>query len=298
MLTHHNPVPEDPARVVVLGAGGFIGSALMAALAGAGIAALPVTRAQVDLASEDAADRLAAMLRSTDAVVVAAAITPDKGRGVGPFLKNIHVGANVCAALERVPVPHVVYFSSDGVYPLNGSAVTEQSCAQPPDLYGMMHLARELMVKATVRAPVAVLRPTLVYGHADTHNSYGPNRLRRMAHQETRITLFGEGEEMRDHILVHDVAALTLHLLRHRSSGTLNVATGRSISYAELAKKIAALFDAPVDIVSTPRQNPVTHRFFDVAALRQAFPAFAFTPLDEGLAKTHREMLEQPGWPR
>jgi nucleoside-diphosphate-sugar epimerase len=153
-----------------------------------------------------------------------------------------------------------------------------------------MHLAREIMVKSATRAPVAILRPTLVYGAGDTHNAYGPNRLRRMAHLEGRIALFGEGEEMRDHIAVEDVAALTVLVLRHQSRGTLNLATGRSITYGELAKKVAALFDRPIDIVGTPRQNPITHRHFDVTVLRKAFPAFAFTPLDEGLARAHREV--------
>jgi nucleoside-diphosphate-sugar epimerase len=202
------------------------------------------------------------------------------------------MAANVCAALEKTPVAHIVYFSSDAVYPMDVARVTEASCAQPADLYGVMHLTREVMLRTSARAPVAVLRSTLVYGAGDTHNSYGPNRFRRMARTERHITLFGEGEEQRDHILVDDVAALAWQVLRHRSSGTLNLATGRSISYAELAREVAALFDGPIEVVGTPRQNPITHRHFDVTALRKAFPTFRFTLLEKGLAKAHREMLK------
>src|SRR3546814_11446336 len=64
-----------------------------------------------------------------------------------------------------------------------------------------------------------LLRPTLIYGAEDTHNSYGPNRLRRMARKDARITLFGAGEETRDHISVDDVYRLILLTLRHRSEG-------------------------------------------------------------------------------
>src|SRR3546814_996991 len=92
-----------------------------------------------------------------------------------------------------------------------------------------------------------LLRPTLIYGAEDTHNSYGPNRLRRMARKDARITLFGAGEETRDHISVDDVYRLILLTLRHRSEGVVNLATGHSISYMELARKIAYLFDTPVD---------------------------------------------------
>lgn len=97
---------------------------------------------------------------------------------------------------------------------------------------------------------------------------------------------------MRDHIAIDDVVALLLLVLRHRSTGTINLATGRSISYADLAARVAALFPGPVEIVGTPRQSPVTHRHFAVSAMRRAFPGFVFTELEDGLAKAHREMLE------
>ncbi len=280
-------------RVIVLGGHGFIGGALLAALERARVPTLAPSSVELDLAAEGAGGRLAALLRPTDALVVLAAVTPDKGRGPGLFLRNLQMVASVCAALETATPAHVVYFSSDAVYPTDVGRVTEESCAQPPDLYGMMHLAREVMLKTSTKAPVAVLRPTLVFGSADTHNSYGPNRFRRMAKKEGRITLFGGGEETRDHIVVDDVAALAVLMLRHRSSGTLNLATGHSISFAGLARKVVALFDRPIEIVATPRQNPITHRHFDVIALRKAFPTFAFTPLDDGLARAHREMLER-----
>jgi UDP-glucose 4-epimerase len=163
--------------------------------------------------------------------------------------------------------------------------IDEAACAEPTDLYGAMHIARELMMKQSVKMPVAVLRPTLIYGAGDPHNSYGPNRLRRMAHKDRRITLFGAGEETRDHIYIDDAVALIELVLRHRSSGVLNLATGRSVSYAELAKLVAAQCPYQVDITGTPRHNPVTHRAFDVTALQRSFPTFTFTPLEEGLAK-------------
>jgi UDP-glucose 4-epimerase len=293
-LRHQSPEPKDPVRVVVLGGRGFVGGELVAALTQAGIPTLAPTRPELDLTAADAGDRLAALLRPSDALVVLAALTPDKGRGIGPFVANIAIGAAAARALEQVTPAHVVYVSSDAVYPMDAARVSETSCAQPPDLYGMMHLARETMVETASRAPAAVLRPTLLYGAADTHNSYGPNLLRRAARKEGRITLFGEGEELRDHLLVDDAVALMLLVLRHRSSGVLNLATGRAISYAELAARVGAQFERPVEIVGTPRQTPVTHRHFDVTALHTAFPTFRFTPLDQGLAKAHREMMGRP----
>ncbi|MFD1625122.1 NAD-dependent epimerase/dehydratase family protein [Azospirillum griseum] len=291
MLTHHFADPADPARVVVLGARGFVGGTLVAALENVGIPVLALGSADLDLAAEGAGSALAGRLQPEDSLVFLSALTPDKGRGIASYLANQRMGAAVAEAVERVTPAHLVYLSSDAVYPMTAGLVNEESPADCTDLYGVMHRARELMMAASCRAPLAVLRPTLIYGAADTHNSYGPNRLRRAARKDGRITLFGEGEETRDHILVDDAVALILRVLRHRSAGLLNLATGRSVSYRDLADKVAALFDTPVEVVGTSRQNPVTHRHFDVTALLRAFPGFAFTPLDEGLAKAHREMM-------
>lgn len=287
MLKHHNTEAKAPARVVLLGANGFVGLALAKHLAAAATPVVAFGRDKVDLTADDAADRLAKELRADDAVVFLAALTPDKGRGVPPFLANMKMAAAVCAAFERVTPAHVTYVSSDAVYPFRAGLINEDSPAEPTDLYGAMHISREIMVRQAVKSPVAVVRPTLIYGAADTHNSYGPNRLRRMAKKDKRITLFGEGEETRDHIFIDDVVALVDLVIRHRSEGTLNLASGRSISFADLAKLVAKHFGS-IEIVGTPRQNPVTHRAFDVTATYQSFPDFNFTPLEKGLAEAHR----------
>lgn len=290
MLAHNNPQPVDPVRAVVIGAGGFLGTQLVTALSECGVGVVPVRRADVDLLEPDAGRRLVALLEPGDAIVILAALTPDRGKGTETLDANIRMVSAVCAAVAQVEPAHVVYVSSDAVYPLSLELITEESCASGPDLYGVMHRAREEMLRAATSVPLAIVRPTLVYGAADTHNSYGPNRLRRSAHERRRIELFGGGEERRDHISVKDVAALLRLTLVHRSAGILNLATGHSVSYLELAGKIARFVD-DVHIDSLPRQVPVTHRHFDITALRRAFPTFVFTPLDVGLRDAHLEML-------
>jgi len=289
MLTHNAVEPIRPARVVILGGGGFVGKKLAERLATEGITVRSIGRDAIDLAADGSEEKLAAELRADDAVVVLAALTPDKGRGVPAFLANLTVGAAVRAALERRRVAHVVYVSSDAVYPFRSALIDETSCAEPTDLYGAMHLAREIIFKQGGETPVAILRPTLIYGAGDTHNSYGPNRLRRMARKDGRIVLFGAGEETRDHIYIDDAVDLMAQVIRHRSSGMLNLATGHSVSFATLAEMVAQEFSTPIEIAGTPRQNAITHRAFNVTAVHKAFPGFVFTPLDKGLAQAHRE---------
>lgn len=80
-------------------------------------------------------------------------------------------------------------------------------------------------------------------------------------------------------------------MIRHRSAGLLNLATGQSVSYSDLARMVARLFPSSIEIKGTPRQNPVTNRAFDVAALHRAFPTFWFTTLEKSLAAAHQEEM-------
>ena len=293
MLQHRTSEPRDPERVVVLGARGFLGGATCRQLAAGKIEILALGSADLDLLADDAAERLAAMLRPGDSLVMFAALTPDRGRNIATLMKNLRMAEAVCAAIAARPVAHVVYISSDAVYPFRAGMVNADSPADPSDLYGAMHRTREIMFAASAGdAPLAILRPTLLYGAGGPHNSYGPNRFRRQAAKDGKITFGGEGEETRDHLFVEDAAALVVALLRHGSAGLLNLASGRSASFREIAELVAARFDRPIMLQGTPRQAPVTHRSFDVTALHKAFPEFVCTPLEDGLARAHREITE------
>jgi nucleoside-diphosphate-sugar epimerase len=283
MLTHGNEQGTAAPRVVVLGAKGFLGQAVIASAADAGLEVLAVERATVDLATAGADAALTKILRPGDSVVVLAALTPDRGRGLDVLLTNLRIIQSVVGAMQQVKCSQLVYVSSDAVYGTFHPLISEATAADPVDLYGVMHRTRELAV-ALPDTPVAILRPTLIYGAGDTHNSYGPNRFRRMATEKGEIVLFGGGEETRDHIYVGDAAQLVVQVVRNASSGLLNLATGRSISYADLAAAVVGLYGGQV--TATPRQNPVTHRSFDVTAVVKAFPDFRFTTLEEGLRKT------------
>jgi UDP-glucose 4-epimerase len=195
----------------------------------------------------------------------------------------------VIAALSERPVAHLVYVSSDSVYVDDANPVTERSCCQPSTMHGMMHAARELMLKSEVKAPLAILRPSLLYGARDPHNGYGPNRFRRLAAKGEPIALFGEGEESRDHVYIEDVARLTALAVMRRSRGVLNVATGVSTSFRDIAEMVVTLAKMPAPIRGTPRQNPITHRHFDITECLKAFPQFRYTPLRDGLALAARE---------
>ncbi len=256
----------------------------------AGIETLAIGRAEIDLLALGAADSLRASLRPDDALVVVSAKAPCKNAAM--MVENLRMAEAVCTAIKGLPLGQLVYISSDAVYRDSAKPLTESSCAEPGSPHGAMHLAREVLLRAEFAGPLALLRPTLIYGRDDPHNGYGPNRFRRLAAQGQGITLFGNGEERRDHVHVEDVAALVARIVRQRSYGILNAVSGGMASFRELAEWTAAQFNPTVAITGTPRSGPMPHdgyRPFDAAGIRRAFPDLVMTGWREGIAVVCRD---------
>jgi nucleoside-diphosphate-sugar epimerase len=232
------------------------------------------------------------LFKSSATVIFLSAITPDKGRDIDAFMKNILMMKHFCEAIKNSAVAHLIYFSSDAIYGQKKCLLSEESPLAPEDLYGAMHLARELMLSELTNIPLAILRITAVYGAGDTHTSYGPNRFIKTALQRQRIDLFGCGEELRDHIYVGDVAAITNSCVHRRSCGVLNVATGKSHSFKRVAELVADQFNRPIKIQQIARSNQVIHKHFDTANLLKAFPSLSLTLLEDGLMLFQAERMK------
>jgi len=288
-LEHLNSAPRLPVRTVVVGAG-FVGGAIVRRIAARGGNVLSLTRRDVDLLKPDAAAQLASLLKPGDAVVAAAARAPCKD--VSMLIDNMTMVKAMLQAMRAIELSHVLNIGSDAVYADGPLPLTEASPAAPTSLHGVMHLARELAFSAEIKAPLATLRPTLIYGASDPHNGYGPNRFRRLANAGEEIVLFGEGEERRDHVAVDDIAELAVRLLEHRSRGVLNAATGTVHSFKAVAEQVVAASPRKVKISGSPRTGPMPHngyRPFDPTLALTAFPGFRFIDLATGLAQAQAE---------
>jgi nucleoside-diphosphate-sugar epimerase len=275
MLIHRFPAPQKPKRVVLIGGAGFIGQAIARRLGRDGVDVCSLGRRQIDLLAPDAAARLRQTVQAGDSVVMIAAKAPAKTPQL--LSDNIQMAQAVCEGLAGINLTHFLYISSDAVYADDARPVTEQSARAPSTLHGAMHLAREIMFEASITAPKAFLRPTLIYGPGDPHNGYGPNRFAREAKAGGPVQYFGEGEEKRDHIFIDDVAELAALIICHQSTGALNAATGIVTAFGDIARMIAS--KAGVEAKSIPRPGPrphLLHRFFDVTQCRHAFPEFRF----------------------
>ncbi|NQV96378.1 MAG: NAD-dependent epimerase/dehydratase family protein [Acidimicrobiaceae bacterium] len=277
MLQHKVTPSLRPTRVVVIGAGGFVGRALVQCLEQEKTPVIAVTRQDVDLLGPDAEIYFSQLLTEDDSVVFAAAEAPCKDPEM--LIRNIAMMTPILRTIQKVKPRHVVYLSSDAVYLDSDRPLNEQSPAAPGSLHGAMHLSRELMIAYVYADNLCIVRPTLIYGDADPHNGYGPNRFRRLVAQGKEVILFGDGEEKRDHVSIDDVAELLRRIIWSQSVGILNIATGTVLSFREIAQALIENTTGDSIIGTSARFGPMPHngyRAFDPTATYRAFPDFQY----------------------
>jgi len=268
-----------------MGAGGFVGRASTDRLKAGGMSVVALTRKDVDLLAPDGSAKLGAQLTANTALVITSALAPVKNTAM--LLDNLRMMQAVIEAVKARPVVHLIYISSDAVYSDSDKPMTEASPAEPGSLHGVMHLTREVMLKNECPSiPLLFVRPTLIYGPGDPHNGYGPNRFMRLAQTGKDITLFGEGEERRDHIFIDDVAEIVCRCVLYRATGIVNAVSGKVTPFKEIGEMAAARFEPRVKVAGTPRIGVMPHngyRAFDISLLRKVFADFAPVNLAAGL---------------
>lgn len=280
------------SSTLVLGHSGYIGSRVAAALTASGMPVVGRSIPSLDLTRDEAVPALTELLDPNGAVVVCAAIKKQLGDNPEIFAKNLAMTLNVCRALAARPVKRVVYFSSASVY---GEDVPHPviSEATPPDstsFYGIgKYAAERLLLKMVGQQPgtsVLILRPALVYGPHEPAYYYGPSGFLRSALAQQPITLWGDGQELREFLYIDDMVELTRRLTLGSVTGVLNIASGTSYTFAQALASIEALIGRPPAVNSRPRsKDKVDHRF-DNTRLRQLVPDFRFTDLAMGLSRT------------
>lgn len=292
-ITIRKAKSRSSRNIVVLGSRGFLGSHLCRSFEDATHKVDPISSKEIDLRCEESVESLAKRITSDSVVVITSALTPDKGRDVETLHQNITMMKHICAALNKSGCEQVIYVGSDAVYADGFSLISEDSPCAPSSLHGSMHLCREGMLRdVTSKKGVCTtfLRPCALFGPGDTHNSYGPNRFIRSAKNSGTIALTGEGEEKRDHLYVNDFSSVVEQCIAMNIDGTFNIASGKAVSFMDIALHIKAMSESPVAIECSPRKSSITYRHFDITRLLITFPDFTFTPFDEALRTTFSKM--------
>lgn len=201
------------------------------------------------------------------------------------FDYNLKIANNFLKIIPKIIFKKMVYLSSDAVYSDTKKKINENSKTIPNSLHGMMHLKRENIFKKIIKEKknLLIIRPTLVYGPGDPHNGYGPNKFIREAKKNGMISLFGKGEEKRDHIYINDLVKIIFKLVTLNTYGIFNLCTGKVLTFNNIAKKIKKSFAKKILYNFIPRRLPMPHkgyRSFDINKLKKNIIELKFVKFD------------------
>jgi GDP-L-fucose synthase len=303
------PAPDlHGARVLVTGAGGFLGRHLVAALAAAGATVLGPRRAELDL--RDAAATRAWMLRHGPSHVVHAAAV---GGGIGwmaahpadSLRDNLAMAGSVLDAAHHVGVKRFVGVSSACAYPGAAAQPMREDAIfdGPPEPtngpYG--HAKRMLLVQGAAMAAqygfsCAFVVPTNLYGPGDDLDPARSHLVAALVRRflEARrdgvreVACWGTGRATRDLLHVRDAAAGVVAALRHAPDARpINLGSGQERTTREIASAVASAVGWHGEIRwDETRPDGMPRKVLDTQRAREVLRWTPTTPLDVGLEET------------
>lgn len=281
-------------RIIILGSKGFIGSSIFKYLKKKNYKILGISRREIDFIEENSSKKLEKIIKKNDIIVNAIAVAPCKT--YQDLNKNLKIIQNIQQGLSKFRLLKYYNISSDAVYPDTKNKINEKLKIDPSSIHGLMHLNREKIIDLTSNCNVLHIRPTLVYGFGDTHNGYGPNLFFENIKKNKTIKIFGNGEEIRDHIFIKDLTHLFEKILNKNCSGVLNFVTGNGITFMQIAKELQKKYKK-VKIIKIPRkQKKMPHdgyRVFNNVKIKKLLPNFNFTNLSKSLDDIKLERNEK-----
>jgi len=223
---------------------------------------------------------------------------------------------------DQVPF---LYASSAAVYGAGTGFREERKFEAPLNIYGYSKFLFDQAVRRRLGesgSQIAGFRYFNVYGPNEWHKGRMASVAWHFFNQysaERRVRPFvgsggyTDGEQRRDFISVEDVINVNLHFLDHPElSGIFNVGTGRAQSFNDVALATInccrnAKGDKPVDLAEARRQGLIEYAPFpdalkgryqnftqaDVGALRRAGFAAPFLPVEEGVGRYCRQLLDE-----
>lgn len=209
------------------------------------------------------------------------------------FDLNVKMTQFVAEAARVRRIPRLVFASSAAVY---GDSKTlplgEDAEKRPVSPYGAAKLASEALLlgqAATFGFTVRCQRYFNVFGaRQDPSSPYsGVISVFQSAFREGRpVTIFGDGEQTRDFISVHDVARANVLAATKLGicSGVANICTGLPTSLNRLVEVLASRFPSAAPPIRAPgRPGDIRYSFGDPRRAREELGFIASRAVEEGL---------------
>jgi len=293
--------------VIVAGATGLAGSAIVKAFEAKGHTVVGINRSVVDLENSQQTKDFVASIKPSlivDAAAKVGGIGANNSYPVEFLADNLRIQGNLMSAAHDAGVPNFIFLGSSCIYP--------RDCAQPIKEEYLMTGPLEATSSAYAVAKIAgielinsyrkeygtrwiSLMPTNLYGPRDnfdlTASHVLPAFIRRFVEASEsgadKVTLWGSGSPLREFLHVDDLAqAVVVASEKYDSSLHLNVGSGEDLSIKKLAEKVAAVagFAGKIEWDSS-RPDGTPRKVLDISRIK----ALGWKPtitLDEGIAST------------
>lgn len=285
--------------ILLLGGGGFIGTALAARLQRTGQSVRILRRHQTSDVMH-----LQEALRGCHAVVHLACATTPGASASRPELEldNIELTSQLVALLQHQPGIHPIFFSSGGtVYGDCGpEPVDEDAPLAPLSAHGAAKVTQESAFEALRSRghAVTVLRPSNAYGPGQAlKGGFGLVRtLLECARQDVPMQIWGDGGNVRDFIYIGDVVEATAKLVGlPDDNGTYNLGSGLGYSVNQVIDMVQRVCGRSLATTHGPARSADVRRVvLDTARLEARLGWQPETPLEAGIANTWKWLQGQP----
>lgn len=310
---------ESLGRVMVLGSGGMVGSALIRLLETTASVSevIPVSREQVDLANQGDTFAFIATKKPDWVVVAAAKVGGIHANNTYPadfIYQNLAVELNAIEGSYRAGVEKMIFLGSSCIYPkfadqpIREEALLTGELEPTNEPYALAKIAGIKLCDSYNRqysTDYRSLMPTNLYGPGDNYhpvNSHVIPSLIRRFHEakmngDESVEVWGTGQARREFLYVDDLASAIVHIMRlskHTVASVcgerishLNVGSGVDVSISELAGLISRQVGFGGELLfDRSRPDGTPRKLLDVSKLN-SLGWQALTPLEKGVALTY-----------
>lgn len=272
------------SKLVVTGGEGFIGSKIVESL---GAISYDLKSGEDILDSENLQDAC----EGTDGIFHCAAkiSVPESFEKTEEYHRTNVEGTQSVIEAAELHTSKIIFSSSAAVYGESNKPVDESDPVRPFSPYAQNKHEGEMLLQA-VSCPSVILRYFNVYGPGQSPAYAGViTSFIDAALNGENITIFGDGEQVRDFVYVDDVVqANTVAFQANIQNGEVfNIGSGTSVSINELAEEIIRLTNSSSRIVHVPaREGDIVYSQADVSKAKNVLNWSAQIGLREGLQKT------------